>query len=119
VSILVKFADGSTGTIVYSSFGDAAVSKEYLEVFAAGRVAQINDFRRLTLSKEGRQKVTKSAQDKGHVALVAAFMKAVETGGAPPIPFAELAAVTETTFAIEEALRTGVVVEINSRSFGS
>jgi polar amino acid transport system substrate-binding protein len=110
VSILIKFADGSTGTIVYSSLGDAAVSKEYIEVFAAGRVAQLDDFRRLTVSKEGRQTIAKSAQDKGQQALVAAFMSAVKKGGEPPIPLSELAAVTEATFAIEEALRSGAVV---------
>src|SRR5579871_550267 len=41
VSILARFADGSTGTIVYSSLGDAGVSKESLEVFANGRVVQL------------------------------------------------------------------------------
>lgn len=115
VSIVIKFADGSTGTIVYSSLGDSAVPKEYLEVFAAGRVAQLDDFRRLTLSKNGRQTVTKGTQDKGQAALVAAFMKAVTEAGKAPIPLAELAAVTETTFAIGEALRTGAVVPLSSR----
>jgi predicted dehydrogenase/threonine dehydrogenase-like Zn-dependent dehydrogenase len=115
VSIVIKFADGSTGTIVYTSLGDSSVPKEYLEVFGAGRVAQLDDFRRLTLSKEGRQTVTKGAQDKGQTALVSAFMNAVRNGSQMPIPLEELAAVTEATFAIEEALRTGAVVALSTR----
>ena len=116
VSILVKFADGSTGTIVYSSLGDAAVAKEYLEVFAGGRVIQLDDFCRLTITKDGKRSTEKSAQDKGQAALVRAFMDVVQKGGAPPVGVSELAGVTEATFAIEDALRTGAVVALAGRS---
>jgi len=115
VSILVKFLDGSTGTIVYSSLGDAGVAKEYVEVFAAGRVVQLDDFCRLTVTQGGKQKSEKAAQDKGQARLVAAFMDAVRRGGPPPIPLAEIAAVTEATFAVEEALRLGGTVVLSSR----
>lgn len=114
VSVLIRFADGSTGTIVYSSIGDAALAKEYIEVFAAGRVVQLNDFCELTVTRDGKQAVRKGAQDKGQAALVFAFISAVKAGGPPPIPLPELIAVTETTFAIEEALRTGAVVALRS-----
>jgi predicted dehydrogenase/threonine dehydrogenase-like Zn-dependent dehydrogenase len=107
VSVLIRFADGSTGTIVYSSLGDPTVPKEYIEVFATGRVIQLDDFRQLTVTAKGKSKVEKAAQDKGQKALVAAFLAAARGERAPPIPLAELVAVTDATFAIEEALRTG------------
>jgi predicted dehydrogenase/threonine dehydrogenase-like Zn-dependent dehydrogenase len=107
VSILVRFADGSTGTIVYSSLGDPSVPKESIEVFASGLVVQLDDFRRLTVTKSGRSKVSKGAQDKGHQALVESFIAAARGKSAAPIPLAELATVTAATFAIEEALRVG------------
>lgn len=110
VSILLRFADGSTGTIVYSSLGDAAVAKEYVEVFAAGRVVQLDDFTRLTVTQAGKSSTTKATQDKGQAALAAAFLASVRNAGPPPIPLAELAAVTEATFAIEDALRLGGAV---------
>ncbi|MGJ0507148.1 MAG: bi-domain-containing oxidoreductase [Methylocystis sp.] len=113
VSILIKFADGSTGSIVYSSLGDAALAKEYIEAFAAGRVVQLIDFCQLTVTREGKQTTTKTAQDKGQAALVAAFMSAVRNGGEAPIPLIELTKVTETTFAVEEALRSGAVVSLS------
>jgi len=114
VSILVKFADGSTGAIVYSSLGDAAVAKEYIEIFAAGVVVQLDDFCSLAVARDGKRKTSKSAQDKGQTALIAAFMDAAKSGEEPPVPLAELEAVTRATFAIEESLRTGAVVAFST-----
>jgi predicted dehydrogenase len=116
VSVVLKFSDGSTGTIVYSSLGDPAVSKEFLEVFAAGIVVQLDDFRRLTITKRGKETVKKGAQDKGQTALVAAFMRSASEGSPSPIALAELIAVTETTFSIETALRSGAVVEVGAQT---
>ncbi len=111
-SILIRFADGSTGAIVYSSLGDAGVPKEYVEAFADGHVIQLDDFRRLTVTRNGKSKVSKGAQDKGQQQLVAAFLEAARGQGAAPISLPELVAVTQTTFAIEESLRMGEAVAI-------
>jgi predicted dehydrogenase len=112
VSLLLRFGDGSTGTIVYSSLGDASVSKEYIEVFADGHVVQLDDFRRLTLTASGRHTVSRAAQDKGQRSLVAAFFSAARGTGAMPISLEEIVAVSETTFAVEESLRTGEPVHL-------
>ena len=113
VSILLRFADGSTGTILHSSLGDPLVAKEYVEVFADGRVVQLEDFRRLTVSASGKRSVAKGAQDKGQGALVAAFIEATRGHRPPPIAIAELAAVTQATFAVDASLRLGGAVEID------
>ncbi len=112
VSILLRFADGSTGTIVYSSLGVADVAKEYVEVFAAGRVVQLDDFRKLTITAAGRGTITKSAQDKGQAAMVAAFLAATKGERVAPIALDEMIAVTRSTFAIEDALRAGAPVSV-------
>lgn len=104
VSILIRFADGSTGTIVYSSLGDPSVPKEYVEVFAAGRVVQLDDFRELSIVRNGKASSHRSAQDKGQRALVAGFVGATRGGGPPPVTLDELQAVTAATLAIEESL---------------
>jgi predicted dehydrogenase/threonine dehydrogenase-like Zn-dependent dehydrogenase len=111
ISALIRFSDGSTGTIVYSPLGDPAVPKEYLEVFAAGRVVQLDDYVRLTVTTAGKAQVTKSAQDKGQRALVAAFLAATRGEAPAPIPPDELFAVSQATLAIEESLRAGIPVE--------
>jgi len=113
-SVLVRFADGSTGTIVYSALGDPTVAKEYLEIFAAGRVIQLDDYRRLTITANGRCRAQKSAQDKGQRALVAAFLAAVRGAAPPPIPLEEIEAVSEATLAVEESLRIGGPVRIHT-----
>jgi polar amino acid transport system substrate-binding protein len=106
VSALLRFADGSTGTIVYSSLGDPAVPKERIEIFAAGCVVQIDDFTRLDITRNGKTKRLKQAQDKGQRALAHAFVEATRGTRAAPIPLDELIAVSETTLTIEEALRS-------------
>ncbi len=108
VSVLIRFADGSTGTIVYSSLGDPSVAKEYVEVFATDRVVQLDDFRKLTVTARGKSSVTKGAQDKGQQALVAAFLEATRRAGEAPIPLDQLVAVSAATLAIEQAVRKGM-----------
>ncbi|MEO0882817.1 MAG: bi-domain-containing oxidoreductase [Pseudomonadota bacterium] len=114
LSALIRFADGSIGTIIYSSLGDPAVPKEYIEIFAQGKIVQLTDFTHLTICFGGKVSRVKKAQDKGQAALIADFLSAIRSAGHPPIPYNELAAVTETTFAIEEALRTGQSVGVET-----
>mgnify|MGYP002084332812 CR=1 FL=1 len=114
VSILLRFADGSTGTIVYTALGDPGVAKEYIEIFATGRVIQIDDFARLSITSGGKTVASKGVQDKGQTALVAAFVDAVRGKCGPPIALAELAATTQATFAIEESLRIGAPVALTT-----
>lgn len=106
VSIVLRFADGSTGTIVYSSIGDHSVPKEYLEVFADALLVRLDDFRRMTVTRRAKSTVHKAAQDKGQQNLVRAFFDASQGRQAAPISLSELGSVTDATFAIEEALRT-------------
>ena len=105
VSAILRFADGSVGTIVYSSLGDPSLPKEYLEAFASGRAVTLDDFAALTIHSGGKSKTVKQAQDKGQSALVAAFLEAAKGKAPAPIPLDEIDAVSRATIAIEEALR--------------
>src|SRR6185437_12582733 len=49
VTATLEFAGGSVGTIVYACNGDRSFAKERIEVFGAGCVATLDDFRRLEL----------------------------------------------------------------------
>ncbi len=105
VSAILRFADGSIGTIIYSSLGDASLPKEYLEAFAHGRAITLDDFNALTIHAGGKVKTVKASQDKGQSALVAAFLDAARGKAPAPIPLDEIEAVSRATIAIEEALR--------------
>ena len=104
----LAFEDGSVGTIVYASGGDPSYPKERLEILGASRLAVLDDFRTLELSRGGRRRYARSVgQDKGHRAEAEAFVKCVGDGTASPISLESLCRTTAATFAIEEALRTG------------
>jgi len=106
VSFNLEFADGSIGTVQYLANGHKSFPKERLEVFCAGRVLQLNNFRKLTaFGWPGFKRMNLWRQDKGNDACVAAFVAAIEAGSAAPIPFEELLEVTQTSFEIVRALR--------------
>jgi predicted dehydrogenase/threonine dehydrogenase-like Zn-dependent dehydrogenase len=110
-----SFPDGSVGVVSYLANGDKAFPKERVEVFSAGRVAVLDDFRSLELVSNGRRKVFHSRlrQDKGHRQEWQAFAAAIRTGGPAPIPYDQLFGVMNATFASVEALRTGNKVLIS------
>ncbi len=109
LSLLVRFDDGSLASILYTVEGARAQAKERLEVFGGGRSAVLDDFRRLEAYAEGRRRVGRSwlRQDKGHEAIWSRFVERIRAGGPPIIPYEQLFAVTEATFAAERSLRSG------------
>lgn len=91
VSIQLIFADGSIGSIHYFANGSKAFPKERLEVFAAGRVLQLDNYRKLTgFGWPGFKKMNLWRQDKGQKACAKAFVDALEGRGSVPIPFDEI-----------------------------
>ena len=89
--ITLEFADGSVGSINYLANGHKAVPKERLEIFAAGRVLQIDNFLRLKgYGWPGMKTLKIWKQDKGQNACPAAFVKAIKTGDVTPIPLDEV-----------------------------
>jgi len=108
VIITLRFPDGSLGTITYLANGDKSFPKEKLEVFCAGRVAVLDDFRSLETIRDGRRQLRRdpNGQDKGHRNAWKTFLEAVKVGGPPPISYDSLADVTRATFqAVEELNR--------------
>ncbi|MEW6258730.1 MAG: bi-domain-containing oxidoreductase [Thermodesulfobacteriota bacterium] len=91
VSLQLGFADGSIGTVHYFANGSKSFPKERLEVFCAGRVLQLDNFRRLIgYGWPGFRKLKLWRQDKGQAACAAAFVEAVREGKEGPIPLTEL-----------------------------
>ncbi len=76
LAAVLRFADGSVGSLVYAGDGDARLAKERVEAFGGGLSAVIDDFKRLELYRGGRRSVVKQAQDKGHRAEIARFVAA-------------------------------------------
>jgi predicted dehydrogenase/threonine dehydrogenase-like Zn-dependent dehydrogenase len=110
VHMTFTFSNGSVGTLTYLANGDRSFPKERVEVFSAGRVGVLDDFRSLELVRDGhRQSFTSHLrQDKGHAALWSAFLSGVEKGATPPIPYAELLGVTRASIVATHAIQSGI-----------
>ncbi len=105
-SITLGFADGSLGTIHYFANGASAFPKERVEVFAAGRVLAIDNFRRLKgYGWPGFKRLNLWRQDKGQDACAKAYVDAIEQGLPCPIPAEEIFEVTKVSIDIAQQLR--------------
>jgi polar amino acid transport system substrate-binding protein len=115
IIITLRFADGSNGSVAYLAEGDKGLAKERVEVFGAGRAFVLDDFRRATLYKDGREEqVALKAQDKGQQEQVRVVCASVLQGGAAPISLEELVATTRATFRVLDSLRERCPFEINN-----
>jgi len=112
VSMTFSFEDGSVGVVDYLANGDKSVARERLEVFSAGKVAVLEDFRSLELIQDGRRRLIRRAQDKGWADEWKVFSQAIRAGGPPPIPYQDLIGVTSATFAAVHAVRSQETVSI-------
>lgn len=112
----LHFADGSLANLVYLANGDKKVPKEYFEVFCEGAVAQLDDFRRLTLTRSGKTIENKAKRDKGHTRELDLTLKAFRERAAAPIAFGELVEVTAATFAIRKSIESGTRITIKDQA---
>jgi predicted dehydrogenase/threonine dehydrogenase-like Zn-dependent dehydrogenase len=111
VSFTLGFANGSFGTVHYLANGSTAFPKERLDVFCAGRVLELDNFRRLRgYGWRAFKKMNLFRQDKGQTACARAFVEAVKAGGVSPIPFAEILEVSRATIGVAEAVRGGATL---------
>jgi predicted dehydrogenase/threonine dehydrogenase-like Zn-dependent dehydrogenase len=99
--ISLKFKDGSIGTVHYLANGSKAFPKERLEVFAAGGVLQLDNYRKLTgYGWPGFKKMNLWRQDKGQKACAKSFVDSVSTNGVAPIPINEIFEVSRVSIEI-------------------
>ena len=105
VTISLRFDDGSMGVVHYLANGSKAFPKERLEVFAAGRVLQLDNFRKLRgFGWPGFSRMNLWRQDKGQKACAVAFIKAIAQGGLAPIPFDEIVEVARASIEVAGAV---------------
>jgi predicted dehydrogenase len=113
VSINLQFANGSIGSLSYFSNGSKEMPKEYIEVYSTGLIGIIRDFKELEIRSTSKPRRKKTlVQNKGQASMIKAFIKSIKEGGSPLIPADEIFAVTQTTFAVLESLRTHQAVSL-------
>lgn len=98
MSLQLGFADGTIGTVHYFANGSKSFPKERLEVFAAGGVLQLDNYRKMRgFGWPGFKRLNLWRQDKGQRACAVAFVEALRNGGPAPIPTEEIFEVTRVT----------------------
>ena len=114
LQVVLRYPDGSTATISYVTTGAAGFPKETLDLVADGKVLKLDDFVRASVY--GRKRWVSSrlpkARDKGQNAELAAFIRAVRTGGPMPVPLESLVATTAATLAVQTGLVGGAPVTL-------
>lgn len=119
LQVVLRYPDGSTATISYVTTGPAGFPKETLDLVADGRALRLDDFVRASVFSDGtagRKRWVSSrlpkARDKGQSAELAAFIRAVRTGGPMPVPLETLVATTAATLAVQTGLVGGAPVTL-------
>jgi predicted dehydrogenase/threonine dehydrogenase-like Zn-dependent dehydrogenase len=113
LTINLKFADKSVVSIVYAASGDTSYAKERVEVFCAGKVMVIDDFRSATLTTGGKTRTARlQGRDKGHRAEMKAFLDVAAGKPCDVLTFADCVTSTAATFKVIESLTTGLPVAV-------
>ncbi|WP_328752147.1 bi-domain-containing oxidoreductase [Streptomyces sp. NBC_00285] len=112
LQVVLRYPDGSTATVSYVTTGPSGFPKETLDLVADGRALRLDDFVRASVygGKKWVSSRLPKARDKGQNAELAAFIKAVRTGGPMPVPLESLVATTAATLAVQVGLAGGVPV---------
>ena len=115
VNIIIQFENGSTGVVCYYANGAKSLAKEYVEVFASGTTAILNDFKELRIYGKGKPSKTKLLnQNKGQKEMVEGFVNGIIANGKAPIPFSEIVAVTNASFKVLESIsENGAQIEVS------
>ncbi|QFT08596.1 bi-domain-containing oxidoreductase [Vibrio sp. THAF190c] len=105
-AIILGFADGSFGTIHYYANGAASFPKERIEVFADGKVLQLDNFVKLKgFGFKGFKKMNLWKQDKGQNLCSQLFLDSIREGKSAPIGIKEIFEVAKVSIDIAEQLR--------------
>lgn len=106
-SALVRFADGSLGTLLYGTAGARSAGKEVIEAHRGERSGRIDDFSTACFWGDGRPKKERSrGRDKGHSEEIRRFAAAIRGTEAAP-PFDEALVSMRLTLAALRSLETG------------
>jgi predicted dehydrogenase len=104
--INMRFPDDSLGVIIYTAEGDPAYPKEQVEIFTAGGVALLDDFKSLQLHNlPGKSQ--KGKQDKGHRALLEEFAQAVQGKASLRVRAEDGLRATRLALLAAESIRSG------------
>lgn len=113
VTINLTFANGSIATINYFANGSKKLPKEQIDVFSAGVVFSIDDFRKLRIAGDTLKTVKYKDQDKGHAREIKLYLDGITNGNAQLIPFEECYLSSLTSFKVLQSISENRKINIS------
>ncbi|MBK7098451.1 MAG: bi-domain-containing oxidoreductase [Sphingobacteriales bacterium] len=110
-SIMLKYANGSTGIINYFATGSKSYPKERIEIFSQGKNILIDNFRKIEFYGFKRRNMKKT-QNKGHKEQFRRWLQSVKQGGEAIIPFDEIYNTSKAVILAVESLKEGRWMEV-------
>ena len=98
VTITMSYEDGSVATLLYTALGASDFGKEYMELYADGKILVLNDYRSLQLHGTGMKGWSALEQDKGHVDELKAFATNIQKRESGPILLSTIVETTRISF---------------------
>jgi len=77
LTTILRFADGSTATILYCALGHPSILKEQIEIFGNGSAICIDDFRGIRFGGLGRKDEKQTGEHKGQYELLDNWVNAI------------------------------------------
>ncbi|MEO0237738.1 MAG: hypothetical protein ABIN35_05845, partial [candidate division WOR-3 bacterium] len=113
ISLTIDFEDGSVANILYFTFGDKSLPKEYLEISSGMQSAILDNFKSVVFHKNGSTKKIKFwSAGKGHKQEMIYLTDTVLGKKNNPFTFEHLKKVSLITFKAIESANKGVRIEI-------
>ncbi len=113
ISVIVKFNDGSIGTLVYTALGDRAYSREQLEVFSEGNTGVSYDYKKTKIWKNGKKKIFQTwNQELGYKEELEYFFGCIHGNRKFELSENAIFSPSQMTFAIIDSLNTGLPVSL-------
>lgn len=117
-NMIIRHENGSVSNIFYTSEGDSSFSKELVEVYAGGSVGVIDNFRKASITSNGRCRKIRikngffgGSQDKGHQNELAAFIGAIN--GNASLDIESMFQVSRLTLLLAQSMVDGKPLKVN------
>jgi predicted dehydrogenase/threonine dehydrogenase-like Zn-dependent dehydrogenase len=110
-SILLRFKNGSQGTIHYFSNGHKSYPKERMEIYASGKTMIIDNFRSIRFYGGNGQNY-KSRQDKGHLEQFRLLCKGLSHDQWPAMTIEEIINTTRASLSCLDSIEKGTWIHV-------
>ncbi|MDD3802899.1 MAG: bi-domain-containing oxidoreductase [bacterium] len=113
MNIMIEFEDGSVADILYFTFGDKSLPKEFIEASSSMQSAVLNNFKSLTFYKNGSSsRAVLTDTGKGHKQEMNSLVEIIKGKERNPFSMEYLSLVSMVTFKAIESADRGVKIEL-------